>query len=73
MKGTPNARSMSANKFAAARMAEAKRQANAAAKLNTKARENAAKALMAASVAKPTKTIHNTYNAAAVMLGLKRK
>lgn len=61
---------MTANKFAAARMAEAKRQANQAAKLNAKAAENAALALMAASGAKPTPTMRNTYNAAAGLLGL---
>lgn len=62
---------MSANKFAAARMAEAKKQANEAAKLNAKAAKNAALALMAISGApNPTPGISRTYEAAATMLGL---
>jgi hypothetical protein len=72
MRGGPTNRSMSGNKFAAARLAEAKRQANQAAKLNAKAAENAALALVAASNAtKKTPSIRNTYNAAAGLLGLK--
>ena len=72
MRGGPTNHSMSANKYAAARLAEAKRQANQAAKLNAKAAENAALALMAASGAtKKTTGIRNTYNAAAGLLGLK--
>lgn len=70
-RGSATNHSMSANKFAAARLAEAKRQANQAAKLNAKAAENAALALVAASGAKPSRTIRSTYNAAAGLLGLK--
>jgi hypothetical protein len=72
MRGGPTNHSMSGNKFAAARLAEAKRQANQAAKLNAKAAENAALALMAASAAPVmTPSIRRTYNGANAMLRLK--